>query len=111
MWMLEQLLHNKNNFSTAQEGEVNGTGVQTANSYAGMEQCSPWGIRWNAPQGAHAVVMNTDKGAVCMGCTVSGADLQPGELMLTSKGGASIYLKANGEVVINGQTFAAGKEG
>ena len=33
--------------------------------------------------------------------------LEPGELLLFSQGGARIYLKNSGEVVINGQVFAA----
>jgi hypothetical protein len=36
--------------------------------------------------------------------------LAAGELILFSSGGAEIYLKNSGEVVINGQVFAA-KEG
>ena len=43
---------------------------------------------------------------VCLGAVLEESGVQPGELKLFSSGGAEIYLKNNGDVVINGQTFA-----
>jgi hypothetical protein len=45
-----------------------------------------------------------DSGA-CTGFLGSRKDLQPGEIMLQSAGGASIKLCANGDVIINGKVF------
>ena len=53
------------------------------------------------------VLVNSTEGMVCAGAVVEETALEPGELLLFSQGGARIYLKNSGEVVINGQVFAA----
>ena len=60
------------------------------------------------PQGNEdAVVISTDGGRVCLGVKIPANDyhLSPGELALYSAGGASIILKNNGSVIINGHTM------
>ena len=42
-------------------------------------------------------------GETALGVLHSGSGLEPGEVMLYSKGGASIVLKNNGSVLINGR--------
>ena len=41
----------------------------------------------------------------CLGVVAQDKNLEEGELMLYSKGGASIVLKNDGSVVINGKVF------
>ena len=44
-----------------------------------------------------------DDGEVGLGVIANSSQLQEGELMLYSKGGASIVLKNDGRVLVNGQ--------
>jgi hypothetical protein len=46
-----------------------------------------------------------DDGEVSLGVLADTDGLQEGELMLKSRGGASIVLKNNGKVLINGREF------
>lgn len=72
--------------------------------------CGPWGILYAPPSYAQAVVVETNKGAACVGTAMEnpeGFSVEPGELLLFSKGNACIYLKNNGEVEINGKVFPA----
>lgn len=111
MWVLNQLLHSSRTKAAAQMGSIATDGtVRAQTSYTGVQMCGPWGVRWRAPEGTRAVLMKTDSGEVCAGAAFSNLDIQPGELLLFSQGGAQIYLKASGEVVINGQTFPAVKK-
>ena len=57
------------------------------------------------PTGQKAVVLPLDDGEVGLGVISSNAELEEGELMLYSKGGASIILKNSGKVLINGKEF------
>ena len=101
--MLNQLLQAAPVQEPAQMGKITGAAnVQTLTDYAG--------VRWRAPDGTRAVLLKTEDGVVCTGVPFDGTTLQPGELLLCAEGGAQIYLKANGEVVINGQTFPAVKQ-
>lgn len=111
MWILNQFLRAGKEKATAQVGSVTANGeVQAQTPYSSVKQCGPWGVQWRAPQGAQAVLMKTDSGEICVGTVCSTETLQPGELKLVSQGGAEVYLKASGEVVINGQVFPAVKQ-
>ena len=65
------------------------------------------GDRLYAPGCGAGLLVNSTEGMVCAGAVVEETALEPGELLLFSQGGARIYLKNSGEVVINGQVFAA----
>ncbi len=84
--------------------------VQGDTAYQGLRLASPYGITWLPPENAVAVVLATGVGNgqndICVGTRLDTAGIEPGELLLQSAGGAAIYLKNTGEVVINGQTFA-----
>lgn len=75
--------------------------------YRDFALAAPWGIAYMPPDAARAVLVNSTEGMVCAGAVVEETALEPGELLLFSQGGARIYLKNSGEVVINGQVFAA----
>ncbi len=96
----------------AELAEITGSSVmQGENDYRGVPFCVPWGVAYQPPNTTQAVVVSTRQGNVCLGVLPDGKVLQTGELMLYSAGGAEIYLKNSGEVVINGQVFAAKLEG
>ena len=79
--------------------------VQAELEYRNIPVCSPWGIAYLPPVGEQAVLVQGERGAMLVGVPMPAAELQPGELLLFSAGGASICLKNSGEVVINGQVF------
>jgi phage gp45-like len=81
--------------------------AQGETEYRGLPLAAPWGIAYLPPFGASAVIVGGAEHPVCVGTVVEEQNLQPGELLLFSAGGARICLKNSGEVIINGQTFAA----
>lgn len=112
MWLSQQMISVQKQQPAAQVAEVTGGSVmQGINEYRGLPLLSPWGIAYLPPNSARTVVISTDAGNACIGAVCGDRGLAPGELMLFSSGGACIYLKNSGEVVINGQVFAAKKEG
>ena len=55
------------------------------------------------------MLVQTARGPACVGTVeTESAALQEGELLLQAQGGASIYLKNNGQVLINGTPVAEG---
>ena len=54
-------------------------------------------------EGESAVVLPLEDGEVCLGVVGSADGLEEGELMLRSKGGASLVLKNDGRVLVNGR--------
>lgn len=87
--------------------------VQSDNDYKSLRMAAPYGITWLPPQYAVAVVLSSEIGDgsndICVGTRMDKTGIAPGELLLQSLGGAKIYLKNNGEVVINGQIFPKGE--
>ena len=89
-------------------GEVRSAGakvsVSAAAEHTGIPTAAPYGIAYVPPIGARSLVLPSDSGSVYLGVIetpVSG--LEQGELMLYSAGGASIVLKNDGRVLINGR--------
>jgi len=111
MWISQQMIAVANQQPIAELAEVTGSAtMQGANEYRGLPVSAPWGIAYLPPNSAQAVVVTTNAGNICVGTLAENRGLAAGELMLYSSGGAKIYLKNSGEVVINGQVFAAKKE-
>ena len=71
--------------------------------YINIPVVSPYGVVAIPPKGTSAVVLPTGNTAVCLGTPQKNTDLQEGEIMLFSSGGASIVLKNDGRVLINGR--------
>lgn len=63
---------------------------------------SPYGYSFSAPSGEELLLVGSALGAVGSGTRMKNAGLAPGEVAISSLGGAKIVLKNNGEVVING---------
>lgn len=86
---------------TAQNGRV---AVGSTKNYGALPVIAPAGIAYVPVSGASTIVMEGAGGAVCLGVVADlPAPLQAGELMLYSAGGASIVLKNDGKVLINGR--------
>ncbi|MEE1124507.1 MAG: hypothetical protein U0L18_01030 [Acutalibacteraceae bacterium] len=89
----------------AQIASTNNSEVSTNGGvpYVNIPVLSPYGIVAVPPKGTRAVVLPTGDTAVCLGVPQTVKDLKEGEIMLFSSGGASIILKNNGKVLINGK--------
>lgn len=77
--------------------------IQAEREYRNIQSVYPFGFISVPTIGSKAVITPTDNGFVFSGVISEGANLEPGELMLYSAGGASIVLKNNGKVLINGK--------
>ncbi len=112
MWLSQQMIAAQKQRPAAELTAVTGTAaMQGANAYRGVPTAAPWGVASHPPNSAYAVLVNTGSGPACVGTLTDCGGLEPGELKLFSAGGAEIILKNSGEVIVNGQIFAAKKEG
>ncbi|MCD7873130.1 MAG: hypothetical protein LUG21_07540 [Clostridiales bacterium] len=86
-------------FTVSSDGFTEATGtLQSRNS----ECFSPYGYSFCAPVGEKVLIINSSSGAVCAGTEMKKEKLEQGEICISSSGGASIVLKNNGDVVLNG---------
>lgn len=110
MWLSEKIITAQKKQPAGEMARVTGNAqAKGAGEYRGLPLAGPWGIVWSPPTAADAVVVSTTSGGrACLGTVAAGAGIAPGELKLISAGGAEIYLKNDGEVVINGKVFEAG---
>ena len=109
MWINEYMTGRSFSAAGASAGEIRSTNngsvsVSATRDYGALPLIAPAGIAYVPVAGAPTVVMEGAGGAVCLGVAVTPREeLQPGELMLYSAGGASIVLKNSGKVLINGR--------
>lgn len=108
MW-LTSFLNKEKGFKTATKGSITGARkqkvqVDASTQHRDVAVVAPYGIAYVPPVGEGAVVVPFEGGEACVGVlsTVS-LELKRGELMLYSAGGASILLKNDGSVLINGE--------
>ncbi len=93
---------------TAQVVFADGESVNLAGAQGSGKaiQFLPYGIESVPPNGSRAVAVPTGRTLCVCGTQTEGKlELEPGEIGLFSSGGASIVLKNDGSVVINGRTF------
>ena len=110
MWLTRYLTNNSLSFPNAVKGElsagsINGTAVAASGEHKELELCFPYGLVSVPPAGERAVVLPLEDGEAGLGVLSSGEGLEEGEVMLYSKGGASVVLKNDGRVIINGREF------
>ena len=108
MWLMDYITKNSISSPNAVKGNVNkndsnGSAVVSSGEHKMLKSCLPYGVLSVPPTGTCAVVLPLDDGEVGLGVIAGKADLQEGELMLYSKGGASIVLKNDGRVLVNGK--------
>jgi hypothetical protein len=107
VWISQQMIAAQKTSAAADAARVTGdTSAQGSNDYRQLVFAGPWGIAYQPPNAAQAVVVSTNAGDTCIGTIAEERGIGPGELLLFSAGGAEIYLKNNGEIEINGQVFA-----
>ena len=110
MWISRYMTENSFGGDSASVGVVRASQgdevtVSATNEHFSLPVALPYGIAYAPPVGCRSVVLPTEAGNICLGVIGEKRDdLEPGELMLTSSGGASIVLKNDGRVLINGRT-------
>ncbi len=108
MWLMEYITNNSMTAPVAVKGNVNrnssnSTAVNSSGEHKNLVNCFPYGVVSVAPTGEKAVVLPLADGEVGLGVIARSGELEAGEVMLYSKGGASIVLKNDGRVLINGE--------
>lgn len=110
MWLTGYITKNSMSSKNAVRGNVssvknNRLSVESSCEHKQIRACAPYGIASVPPVGESAVVLPLDDGELSLGVIAGGHSLSEGEIMLFSKGGASIVLKNDGRVLINGREF------
>ena len=107
MWISETIAENGNRAEafTAETAISVGSSVRLSGSQSGCVQFLPYGIESVPPKGEKAVVVKAGRTLCALGFQSANTELEPGEIGLFSKGGASIVLKNDGSVLINGVPF------
>lgn len=92
-------------------GEQNGgLLVQSSSEYREVAAAGPYGVKSLPPTGENAVGVVSGERTFCLGVEMDPEDLQPGELVLFSSGGAKITLTQDGKIQLVGQVFINGAE-
>ena len=107
MWIAENLSKNSINKPTAERGnvvmsEIGNNAIIASGEHIGLDFVTPYGIVSIPPVKEKAVVLPLADKEVCVGVISEVSSVQPGEILLMSKGGAEVYLKNDGSVYING---------
>lgn len=111
MWLTSFMAKNIRNSNSVSAGSITASKegrveVDCDARHLNLPVVSPYGVVYVPPVGAQAVMVTTSMGDACAGVVNQRAQgLEPGELMLCSSGGASIVLKNDGTVLINGKEF------
>lgn len=110
MWITSYLAKNREKESACAGSVVSadaaGVEVSSSRLYREVPVAAPYGVYCVPPSGEQAVMVHTQSKDVCVGVlSLAAEDLEPGEIMLCSKGGASIVLRNDGSVLINGKEY------
>lgn len=73
--------------------------------FVGISPVLPYGMIYSIPKGEKAITIPIGNTAACLGVLKPNENLEVGEVMLYSAGGASIILKNDGSVLINGRSI------
>ena len=96
MWLMNYITKNSITAPKAEKGGVKSSGntvsVDSSEEHRGIKCCVPYGFASVVPVGESAVVLPLANGEVSLGVLAKNVELDEGEVMLSSKGGASIVL-------------------
>lgn len=94
----------KGNVTAGSNGTVDFSG---SSQYSNVEMAVPFGISYNPPDNEKGIILPCNGTRMMIGVS-AGIDesLEPGELRLFSRGGASVTLKNDGKVYINGKAVS-----
>lgn len=106
MW-LSRIIRESGTAPQAEPGKItlSGNGVLEADatrSSRNVKLCFPYGYAAGVPAGAEVMLLPAVDGVLAFGTETAGSLPAPGEVTITSRGGASVALKNDGTVVING---------
>lgn len=107
MWLSKEIASGNKKQEVSHLGEVTkadskNVSLQGEREYRNLPTVCPFGIVSVPKIGSKSVVIPIDDGFAFSGVISDSTNLEPGELMLYSAGGASIVLKNSGKVLING---------
>lgn len=110
MWVSKEIVsgeNEKNNmfFGKVTDASSTGLNVQADIENRNTKIVSPYGIVSVPEVGSKVVMTKVEDEFLMSGSLQDNASLEPGELMLYSAGGASIVLKNDGKVLINGVEY------
>lgn len=110
MWLMNYITKNSMTVPIAVKGNVSNTNdgdlsIESSEQHKQLRACLPYGVYSVPPIGARAVVLPLDDGEINIGTISSTGEIEAGEIMLKSSGGASLYLKNDGTVLINGEEY------
>lgn len=116
MWLAKQAaLSDRERQGAVTTGEVTisggSPGAKADGELRGLELAAPEGVYWKPRAGQQMLLLHADDGSE-LAAGVLGqaapADLAPGELLLTSAGGAVLRLKNDGSIRITGALYING---
>ncbi len=114
MWLTSFMAKNiKENPAATAGSVVNPQGsrveVEASCRHRDVPVVSPYGVVCVPPYGEQAVMVHTMWGDACVGVVqADDSSLDAGEIMLRSKGGATLVLKNDGKVYVNGKELGGG---
>ncbi|MBE6816905.1 MAG: hypothetical protein E7520_04290 [Ruminococcaceae bacterium] len=105
MWLSKRITREAAD-SRAQKGNITISGAERieAMSSANAQRLgtyTPYGYTSSAPIGEEVIVLPSSDGEIALGTRCKAEQLDSGEVMISSLGGAKILLRNNGDVVIN----------
>lgn len=109
MWIPKKILQDGGRsaaVASVVRSDSNGVSVSGDISAESIKKLVPYGIDYVPPVGSKGVVVPVGEDEFfCGAAQSSGIRLEEGELALYSSGGASIVLKNDGTVLINGKVY------
>lgn len=106
MWITKQLVQKEKviNATSAKVTMADKNVVCTTGSeeHRSLPNYAPFGVASVPPTGTQVLILDSEIGTVCTGCLCDNKQVQSGELMLFSQGGACVLLKNNGDILLNG---------
>lgn len=107
MWISEYITNNSVRQSVSGGAQIISDGGELDASgsflHSGLSLCAPYGYSAVPTKGDNAVILSASGEEHCIGVRFSADGLEPGEIRISSAGGASIELKNDGRVYINGK--------
>lgn len=111
MWLtknIEQQTRRQRSAEDAQITTAKGTYIDANGTklHSSLPSLAPFGVTSVMPSGAQAVIIPVGTGSAALGIVQSASEeLEPGEIMLYSAGGARLVLKNNGSIIANGKVI------
>lgn len=105
MWLSKRINKKEQSFAETAVITSAGAGKTEATSSLCAKDISsyaPYGYSYAVPFGEEILMINGKNGGAGAGIKMNGADfLENGEILIKSLGGASLYLKNDGSIVVN----------